>query len=62
MTATLTTPASAPTVCAIPGCGAGLTPGTHTGYIDGCGTVCHDCFGPTLAQILGPGWDGPLPF
>jgi hypothetical protein len=61
MTATLNpAPATAPATCAMPGCGATLT--GVTGYIDGCGTVCEDCFGPTLEQILGPGWDRPLPF
>lgn len=41
----ITTSASATITCATPGCGT-VTALAASGYIDGCGQVCGECFGP----------------
>jgi hypothetical protein len=43
---TLSTEPRDGTVCAHRGCAAVIVPG-QAKYIDGCGEVCDDCFGPT---------------
>jgi hypothetical protein len=41
----ITTSAAATITCAKPGCGT-VTTLAESGYIDGCGQVCLECFGP----------------
>ncbi len=45
MDATTPTPSADTITCARPGCGA-VTTVAESGYIDGCGQVCLECFGP----------------
>ncbi len=38
--------------CAKPGCGT-VTTLAESGYIDGCGQVCLECFGPEPEWAVG---------
>ena len=42
----VTTSPSTTITCAKPACGA-VTTLAASGYIDGCGQVCLECYGPT---------------
>ena len=48
----VTTSPSTTITCAKPGCGT-VTTLAASGYIDGCGQVCPECFGPEPEWLTG---------